>query len=84
MNAVTVDEAKRNLGPLIARTIAGAGPTIIRSDAGPQVVFLSLDEFNSWNETIHLLGNPANAEHLRRSIAEAEGGRVRPREQSAE
>jgi antitoxin YefM len=40
--------------------------------SGEQVVFLSLDEYNSWKEALYLLANPANAEHLRRSIAEHE------------
>jgi antitoxin YefM len=31
---------------------------------------MSLDEFNSWRETLYLLANPANAAHLRQSIAE--------------
>ena len=35
---------------------------------------MPLDEFNSWKETLYLLGNPANAAHLRRSVAEAESG----------
>ena len=40
-----------------------------------RVVLVPLDEYNSWKETLYLLSNPANAEHLRRSIAEAEAGR---------
>ena len=35
---------------------------------------MPLDEFNSWKETLYLLGNPANAAHLRRSVAELESG----------
>ncbi len=37
---------------------------------------MSLEEFNSMNETMYLLGNPANAEHLRRSIADIEAGKT--------
>jgi hypothetical protein len=33
-------------------------------------------EFNSWQETLYLLSNPANAEHLRQSIAEAQIGKT--------
>ena len=36
---------------------------------------MSLDEFNSWQETLYLLSNPANAEHLRESIAQADWGK---------
>ena len=39
-----------------------------------------VDEHNSWKETLYLLSNPANAEHLLRSIAEAEAGNVQDRE----
>jgi len=45
-------------------------PTIICSDKGNKAVLMSLDEFNSWQETLYLLSSPANAEHLRKSIAE--------------
>ncbi len=45
-----------------------------------RAVLLSLDEFNSWQETLYLLSNPANAAHLRGSIAEAEAGQIVERE----
>jgi antitoxin YefM len=41
---------------------------------------MSLDEFNSWQETLYLLSNPANAEHLRRSLQEAREGKGIERE----
>ena len=74
MNAVTVTEAKQHLEQLIDQVIADAEPTIVVTDAGQRVVVLSLDEFNSWRETLYLLANPANAAHLRRSIAEFQTG----------
>lgn len=80
MNAVTLNEAKQNLEQLIEQTIANAEPTIICTDAGEKVVFLSLDEFNSWKETLYLLSSPANAAHLRQSIAEAQAGKTRQRD----
>ncbi|QTA78552.1 Putative toxin-antitoxin system, antitoxin component, type II YefM [Desulfonema limicola] len=35
-----------------------------------------LDEFNSWQETLYLLSNPANAEHLHKSIQQAGEGKT--------
>lgn len=80
MNAVTLKDAKLNLEQLVNQVIADAEPTIIIAENGDQVVFLPLDEYNSWKETLYLLANPANADHLRRSIAEAEDGKAQERE----
>jgi antitoxin YefM len=80
MNAVTLKDAKLNLERLVEQVIADAEPTIIVTESGEQVVFLPLDEYNSWKETLYLLSNPANADHLRRSIAEAEAGKAQERE----
>ncbi len=74
MQAVTLKDAKRNLSRLVDQVLADAEPRIVVSDSGQQVVVMPLDEFNSWKETLYLLGNPANAAHLRRSVAEAESG----------
>jgi antitoxin YefM len=74
MNAVTVNEAKKHLEQLIHQVLADAEPMIVVTDAGERVVVLSLDEFNAWHETLYLVANPANAAHLRQSIAEFEAG----------
>jgi antitoxin YefM len=80
MNAVTLKEAKKNLDRLIHQVIADAEPTIICNDRDEKVVLLSLDEFNSWQETLYLLSNPVNAEYLRKSIDEAKMGKTTERE----
>jgi len=72
VNAVTLNEAKRGLEDLIVQVISDAEPTIITTDTGQRVVLLPFDEFNAWQETVYLLSTPANAAHLRQSIAEAQ------------
>lgn len=72
MNAVTVSEAKRNLEQLIAQVLSDSEPTIVVTESQQRVVLVSLDDYNSWKETLYLLSNPANAAHLRKSIAEAQ------------
>ncbi|MDM8529589.1 hypothetical protein QUF63_00360 [Anaerolineales bacterium HSG25] len=39
-----------------------------------------LNELDAWQETLYLLSEPANAEHLRQSIIEAETGQTANRE----
>ena len=50
---------------------AGSYVVVTRQNARP-VVIMSLAEFRSWEETIHLLRSPANAARLMESIAELE------------
>ncbi len=58
MDAVTLKDAKRNLEQLVEQVIADAEPTIVVTESGDQVIFLPLDEYNSWKETLYLLGTP--------------------------
>lgn len=76
MDAITTRQASQNLDGLIERVIANIEPTIVCNDQGQKAVLMSLDEFNSWQETLYLLSNPANAEHLRRSLEEARTGKI--------
>jgi antitoxin YefM len=39
------------------------------------MVVMPLSEWEGMKETLHLLSTPANAEHLRQSIAELEAGK---------
>ena len=40
---------------------------------------MSLDTFNSWMETVHLLKTPTNAAHLEKSIRQLRKGKTRAR-----
>lgn len=75
MKAITSNQAKERLDELIDTVILDVEPTIVCNDLGKQAVLMSLDEFNSWQETFYLLSNPANADHLMESIKQAESGK---------
>ena len=77
---MTSNQAKQQLDELIDRVILDAEPIILCNEQGKQAVLISLNEFNSWQETLYLLSNPANAEHLRKSIAQANSGKKSVRE----
>ena len=80
MNTTTISSAKQNLENLIRQVENDAEPILIVLDEDRKAVLISEREFNSWQETIYLLSNPANAEHLRKSLAEADSGLFSERE----
>ena len=80
MNTTTINSAKQNLENLIQQVENDAEPILIMVDEDRKAVLMSEREFNSWQETIYLLSNPANAERLRKSLAEAEAGLISERE----
>jgi antitoxin YefM len=80
MHTVSLEEAKLGFDAVIARVLADAEPTIVRTPSGESVALVPLVDFEAWRETAYLLRNPANAAHLRKSIAEADSGNVQARE----
>lgn len=80
MNAMSVTELRKNLAAAIDRVTADHDYTIITREGGkPAAVLMSLEDFASWQETEYLLRSPANAERLRKAVAElnAGGGQAR-------
>ncbi len=80
MKATSTAELRQDLDELIAEVVSDAEPTLLSSRQGHQAVLLPFDDFKSWQETLYLLSTPANAEHLRKSLAEAEAGKIVERE----
>ena len=68
MDAITYSAARQNL----AQTMNA----VCENQKSEPVVLMSLADFNSIQETAYLLGNPANAAHLRESLAQVERGEV--------
>ena len=71
MNALPLDSVKQNLEGFVARVLADSEPLVVETTSGQQVVMMPMEDFSSWQETAYLLKNPANAAHLRKSLAEA-------------
>ena len=80
MKAITSKQAKQQLDEIIDQVILDREPAILSNEQGRQAVLMSLDEFNSWQETLYLLSNPANYEHLLASIKQAKEGKTMVRE----
>ena len=80
MRVVNFSQARNNLKSILDQVTEDADYTVItRRDAEDSVV-MSLDSFNSFLETFHLLKSPANANHLAKSIAQYKKGKTTERE----
>lgn len=75
MQVTSAAALRRNLAATLDSVVNDHEPVIITRDRGkPAVVMMSLEDYASFEETRYLLSSPRNAERLRRSIAELEGG----------
>ena len=79
MRIVNFSDARNNLKQVIDRVVEDADVAVIARRDAPDAVVMSLETFNSWVETVHLLKSPANAGHLAKSIRQLRAGKTRPR-----
>ncbi|MBQ6736930.1 MAG: type II toxin-antitoxin system Phd/YefM family antitoxin, partial [Synergistaceae bacterium] len=68
MTAVTLSNAQKNLGQIIANVNDSCMPVIIANDNGKNAVLISEEDWNSLQETMYLYSIPGMVE----SILEAE------------
>lgn len=76
METVSYSELRQKLKAHMDRVCADRAPLLVTRQGGEPVVMLSLAEYESLEETLHLLRDPANAERLLRSLLEADEGRL--------
>ena len=74
MNVVNFSDARDNLEDVIDRVVQDADVIVITRRDAPDAVLMSLENYNSLLETVHLLSSPANAAHLARSLAQLRAG----------
>ena len=79
LDAISYSEARKNLATLMDSVCDDSDVVVITRRKARPVVLMSLDEYNSIQETAHLLRSPANAERLLESIAEMQQGKAVPR-----
>ena len=76
MRVITFSEARNKLKEVIDRVVQDADVAVISRRDAPDAVVMSLDTFNSWMETVHLLSSKANADRLYESIRQIDTGQV--------
>ena len=75
MDAISYTAARANLAKTMEKVCNAHDPVIITRKRESPVVMLSLEDYQSMEETAYLLRSPANARHLLESIAELEAGK---------
>lgn len=68
MRAVSYSEARQNLSATMVKTVEDRAPVLITRQNGESCVLMSLEEYNSLEETAYLLRSPKNARRLMDSV----------------
>jgi len=74
MRAVSYSEARQNLSATMVQTVEDRAPVLITRQSGESCVLMSLEEYNSLEETAYLLRSPRNARRLMDSIESLNNG----------
>ncbi len=79
MRVVNFSEARSNLKNILDQVVEDSDYTVITRRDSEDAVVMSLETFNSYMETFHLLKSPANAAHLAKSIKQYKAGKFKER-----
>ena len=80
MKAISYTAARGELAKTMKKVCEDHDPVIITRKNNEAVVMMSLDDYESLNETAYLLQSPKNAKRLLKSIEELEKGNGKERE----
>jgi antitoxin YefM len=75
MNAISYTAARENLASTMDRVCSDHTPVIITRNRDQSVVMLSLEDYESLEETAYLMRSPANAKRLLEAIHALESGK---------
>jgi antitoxin YefM len=74
MDHVSYTALRQNLKKHLDKVCDDRAPLLVHRRTGEAVIVMSLADYESLEETLYLLSDPANAEHLQKSMAQAEVG----------
>ena len=74
MEIVTYSETRANLKAVLDRVVDDCVPIVITRQRGKPVVMISMDDWNSTQETRYLLSTPNNAKRLLDAIEDMNAG----------
>ena len=74
MDAITYSEARATLASVMSRVCEDHAPVIITRQGTESAVLISLEDYESLDETAYLRRSPKNSGRLSRSIRQFEAG----------
>lgn len=74
MNTLNYSAFRRDLAKTLDQVNDVHKPVVITRQQGKPAVVMSLEDFQSYEETAYLMSTPKNAENLNRAIAEIDAG----------
>ncbi|MFH2046798.1 MAG: YoeB-YefM toxin-antitoxin system antitoxin YefM [Pseudomonadota bacterium] len=75
MEAITYTAVRQNLAKTMEKVCNDHSPIIVTRKSSNSVVIMSLEDYESLEETAYLLRSPKNAKRLLESIAQLENGK---------
>ena len=76
MKHTTSTDLRKNLSAYMDRVNDDHEPLLVTRANGKPVLMISVEDYDSLDETAYLLSSPANAQALRAAIAQVEAGDV--------
>lgn len=80
MRVVSFSDTCNNLKDVLDTVASDCSTKVIHRRDHDDAVVMSVSDYNSMADTIHLLSNKANRDHLAKSIAQFKEGRTKKRE----
>jgi antitoxin YefM len=79
MFVTNYSELRKNMSSMMDQVLFSHVPMVITREAKQPVVMISLEDFNGYQETIHLAKSPANKKRLLESLKNIEAGEYKKR-----
>lgn len=79
MDTISIDLFQKDLANLLDKVSQDHTPLLVTREEGKPAIVMSLEDFNAYEATAHLMASPRNAARLSESIAEIEAGKATTR-----
>ncbi len=77
MDAMSYSSLRTNLASTLDKVNDNHKPVLITRQNGKPAVLISLEDFQSYEETAYLMSSPKNAERLNEAINQVEAGNIK-------